>query len=231
MRGYTVREYLRDIGYDLSKEVEPKIESGLTLDSEVSIGIVVTETYCIPGSRKEAVSVKVQIVDRDRMVDPWIVIFLEWGQQKTDVTEWLPVRKEYKLYGTVGSHIVFSRNEFVYRHRGFGPIETDEELLKYAEKVTGGWYNAGWHRTFTTYWLGDYALDHPYYDLTSKEYARLKELQKEAQAAEKAADDAREWRKVDRICYADNSEEEIWEDKDGIRKTVMVVGPHGDACY
>lgn len=227
----TIRRYLTDIGYDLSKEVEPKIESGLTLDSEVSVGIVVTEKYCIPYSRKEAVSLHIQIVDDDWIGSPWLTLFLEWGQQKTKVTEYLPVRKEYRLYGYVNSKIVFTRDEFVFRARGFGPIETDEELMAFAEKVSGHWHNAGWSRKFTEFYLSDYACGEPYQHLTNKEFYRLKELQKQAQAAEKAADDAREWKKVDHICYADNSEEEIWEDKDGIRKTVMVVGPHGDACY
>jgi hypothetical protein len=33
------------------------------------------------------------------------------------------------------------------------------------------------------------------------------------------------------MYFADNSVEEVWEDKDGKRKRVMVVAPHGDACY
>ena len=46
----------------------------------------------------------------------------------------------------------------------------------------------------------------------------------------KAADDARRWRHIRNEYYADNSVEEVWEDKDGVQKTVMIVGPHGDAC-
>ena len=56
-------------------------------------------------------------------------------------------------------------------------------------------------------------------------------MQKEAIEAEKAADDAREWKYKETIYWADNSVEEVWEDKDGNTKTVMVTGPHGDACY
>lgn len=132
------------------------------------------------------------------------------------------------IYGYVNGKAVNSRDEFVYKCRRFGPIESDEELIKFAEKVTGNWYHSGWGRTFATYYLGDYALDHPKADLTDREYARLKELQKQEQARLKAIDDAREWKLEGRYCYADNSEEEVWIDKDGNKKTVMVVYPHGD---
>ena len=46
----------------------------------------------------------------------------------------------------------------------------------------------------------------------------------------KAADDAREWKLHQTIYWADNSVEEIWIDKNGATKSVMTVGPHGDAC-
>lgn len=132
------------------------------------------------------------------------------------------------VYGYVNGEPVYSRDEFVFKRRKRGPIESDEELIEFARKVSHNWYNAGWHRTFETYYLGDYALDEPYASLTKTEYARLRELQKRAQAAAKAADDAREWKLVGTYGYADNSVEEVWEDKDGIQKTVMVVYPHGD---
>ena len=47
----------------------------------------------------------------------------------------------------------------------------------------------------------------------------------------KEADEARQWRYVRTIYWADNSIEEIWADKDGIEKTVLVDGPHGDVCF
>lgn len=134
------------------------------------------------------------------------------------------------VYGYVNGKAVYSRDEFIFENRRFGPIESDEELLAYAEKVTYGWYHAGWKRTFLDYYLSDYALDEPGASLTKAEYARLKELQADARAAAKAADEAREWKKIGTYGYADNSVEEVWEDKDGNRKTVMVVAPHGDAC-
>ena len=46
----------------------------------------------------------------------------------------------------------------------------------------------------------------------------------------KAMDDAREWKLHQTIYWADNSVEEIWIDKNGATKSVMTVGPHGDAC-
>lgn len=135
-----------------------------------------------------------------------------------------------KVYGYVNGEPTYSREEFVYKARHRGPIEDDAELLAFAEKVTGHWYNAGWRQTFTSFYLSDYALSEPRQSLTDKEFNRLKELQKQARDEAKAADDARQWRYVETIYWADNSVEEIWEDKDGNRKIVMKVGPHGDAC-
>lgn len=134
------------------------------------------------------------------------------------------------VYGYVNGKAVYSRDEFIFEKRHFGAIESDEELIAYAEKVTYGWSHAGWKRSFIDYYLGDYALGEPCASLTKAEYARLKELQAEARAARKAAEEAREWKLVDKVYWADNSVEEIYEDKNGERKTVMVVPPHGDAC-
>lgn len=134
------------------------------------------------------------------------------------------------VYGYVNGKPTYSRDEFIFTVRGFGPIENDADLLAFAEKVTSRWYNAGWHQTFTTYHLSDYALSEPGRSLTVKEFNRLKELQQAAREAEKAADDAREWKLHQTIYWADNSVEEIWIDKNGATKSVMTVGPHGDAC-
>lgn len=139
--------------------------------------------------------------------------------------------KEMRVYGTVNSRPVYSRDEYVYACRGFGAIENDQDLIAFAEKVTHGWLYAGWKRNFRTYYLGDYALDEPKCSLTDAEYARLKELQKEAQKAYEKAENARQWKQVNVVSYADNSIEEIWRDKDGNEKRVMVIPPHGDACY
>jgi len=137
---------------------------------------------------------------------------------------------ERRVYGYVNGKAVYSADEFRYEARGFGAIENDEELLAFAEKVTGGWYDAGWKRTFITYYLSDYALSEPYASLTRSEFNRLKELQAEARAEEKRIEEAKEWKYVETIYWADNSEEEVWVNKYGEEKLIMVVGPHGDIC-
>lgn len=139
--------------------------------------------------------------------------------------------KAMRVYGTVNSRPVYSRDEYVYACRGFGAIKDDKELLAFAEKATHGWLRGGSKWNFRTYYLGDYALDEPQCSLTDAEYARLKELQKEAREAYDKAEAARQWKRVNTIAYADNSVEEIWRDKDGNEKTVMVTPPHGDVCY
>lgn len=134
------------------------------------------------------------------------------------------------VYGYVNGEAVFSRDEWIFARRRFGAIESDAELLAYAEKVTGGWYHAGWKRKFTEFYLSDYAQNEPYASLTKTEFARLREIQQEARDEAKRAEDAKQWRYIETVRWADNSEEEIWEDKDGNRKTIMTVYPHGDAC-
>ena len=84
------------------------------------------------------------------------------------------------VYGYVNGKAVYSRDEFIFTSRGFEEITSDAELLKYAEKVTYGWQNAGHKQTFAGFYLSDYALSEPYCSLTHKEFARLKELQKQA---------------------------------------------------
>ena len=140
------------------------------------------------------------------------------------------MKNDANVYGYVNGKAVYSRDEFIFAARGFGAIENDEELMAYAEKVTSHWYDSGWSRKFTNFYLSDYALNEPYRSLTKKEFERLKELQKEAEEEEKRIEEAKEWRFVERAYWADNSVEEIYEDKDGNRKTVTVVGAHGDVC-
>ena len=135
-----------------------------------------------------------------------------------------------KVYAYVDGKAVYSRDEFIFEQRGFGAIQNDTDLLAYAEKVSWGWQNAGWKRRFTEFYLSDYALSEPYASLTHAEVERLKELQAEARQKEKELEDAKEWKYVETVYYADNSEEEIWENKYGERKSVMTVGPHGDMC-
>ena len=138
---------------------------------------------------------------------------------------------ERSPWGYVNGRPVYSRDEYVYAHRGFGAIVNDKDLIAFAQKASHDWYNAGLQYTFATYYLGDYTLDEPRQSLTDSEYTRLKDLQAAARAAARAADKARCWRHVDTMYFADNSVEELWEDKDGIREWRMVVGPHGDACF
>ena len=133
-------------------------------------------------------------------------------------------------FGYRNSEKVYGKDNWVYRCRGFGKITSDRVLMKFAEKVTSGWYDAGWHRDFKDYYLSDYALAHPRCDLTDDEFNRLIELQKEERDKAKAADDARGWKYSHTVYWADNSEEEVWIDKDGNEKRVTKVGPHGDLC-
>lgn len=153
---------------------------------------------------------------------------------RRDFAQWLDpkpmTQHDPAVYGYVNDCPTFSADEFVFTCRRRGPITDDAELVVFAEKATGGWYNAGWHQTFITFYLSDYALSEPRKSLTAKEFTRLKELQRQARAAAEAADKAREWTLQQTIHWADNSVEEIWIDKDGTTKRVMVVGPHGDAC-
>lgn len=134
------------------------------------------------------------------------------------------------VYGYVNGESVYSRNEYIFKRRGFEEIKTDEELMKYSEEVTSHWYYSGWHHKFIDYYLGNYALDHPKCDLTDKEYIRLKELQKIAKKKHEEEEAAKEWKLVRTECWADNSEEEVWINKFGETKRIMIVAPHGDAC-
>lgn len=74
------------------------------------------------------------------------------------------------VFGYVDGQPTYSRDEFIYKKRRRGPITDDAELVAFAEKVTSGWYNAGWHQTFTTYYLGDYALSEPLDSMTVADY-------------------------------------------------------------
>ena len=134
-----------------------------------------------------------------------------------------------KVYGYVNGKPVYSHDEYAIEARHFGPFESDRDLLAYAEKETGHWSQAGWRRLFTDYYLSE--NDSLYSRLTVGEWKRLQELQNATKRVIKAAQNARGWRRVDVCCWADNSEEEIWEDMYGNRKTIMTVAPHGDLCY
>ena len=140
------------------------------------------------------------------------------------------MRNDPRVYGYVNGKAYYTAEEFKYAARGRGAIDSDDELIEFARSVTCGWHHAGWNRTFESFYLSDYALSEPYRSLTEVEFQRLKELQAEARKKLEVQDATREWRKIDTVYWADNSIEETWEDKDGNRKTVMAVGPHGDVC-
>lgn len=87
-----------------------------------------------------------------------------------------------RAYGMVNGKTVYSAEEFRYESRGFGEITSDEELIKFAEKVTWGWQSAGHKQSFANYYLSDYAMSEPFKSLTRKEFERLKVLQEEERA-------------------------------------------------
>lgn len=91
-----------------------------------------------------------------------------------------------KVYGYVNGKPTYSRDEFIFKSRGFEEITSDEELINFAKKVTSNWYDSGQSHTFVSYYLGDYALNEPKRSLTNKEYNRLKELQQIAKDEYKA---------------------------------------------
>ena len=135
-----------------------------------------------------------------------------------------------KVYGTVNGIDVYSRDESIYKMRGFGPIKDDVELLAFAIKVTNNWsyQNPNAEKTFTNFYLSGRCSAEPFASLTEAEFNRLREIQQAHRAYLKALEILKEWHKVDTIYWADNSVEEVWEDKDGNRKSVVVIGPHGD---
>lgn len=132
------------------------------------------------------------------------------------------------IYGYVNGVAVYSRDEFIFKSRGFGEISSDDQLIEYANKVSHDWLDAGWHREFEDFYLSDYALSEPKRSLTTKEYERLKILQAEAIARKKAEEDAQEWRHVTTYYFADNSVEELQRNKYGQERIVMIEYPHGD---
>lgn len=107
-------------------------------------------------------------------------------------------------------------------------ITNDEELIEFARKASHDWYDSGWHKTFTTFYLSDYALSEPRRSLTKGEFNRLVELQKKAQKVIEDAEKERGWKLLRTECFADNSKEEVYQDKDGNIKRVMTVFPNGD---
>lgn len=108
-------------------------------------------------------------------------------------------------------------------------FESDDQMLQWLEEK-GAFSQYGHRRKFEDFYISDYCLDHIYDFLTKEEVEHLKVLQAEKIAQLKAADEERGWILIERVHYADNSVDEIWEDKDGNRKTICSVLPHGDVC-
>lgn len=134
------------------------------------------------------------------------------------------------VYGYVNGKAVYSRVEFIEEKRGFKDLTSDEELLAFAEEAAHHWQESGWKQSFTSFYLSDYAISEPYASLKISEFNRLKEMQKKTREEAEKAEKARGWSYDHTIYWADNSEEEVWIDKNGNRKTVMTVPPNGDAC-
>ncbi|MEI3579668.1 MAG: hypothetical protein V8Q30_06695 [Acutalibacteraceae bacterium] len=135
------------------------------------------------------------------------------------------------VYGYVNGKPTYSRDEFIFTVRSFGPIENDADLLAFAEKVTSRWYNAGWHQTFTTYYLSDYALSEP----------GLQPDREGVQQAEGApAGGSRSREGSGRRPRVETSSDDLLgrqQRRGNLRstrtvttKSIMTVGPHGDAC-
>lgn len=120
-------------------------------------------------------------------------------------------------------------DEFVIHNRGFKSFDSDDQMVEWLESH-GAFHSAGWSRNFLDFYISDYSLDRIYDFLTRAEVQHLREVQQRKRNEAKERDRARDWKLKETLHWADNSTEEVWEDKDGIRKTVTVVQPHGDAC-
>lgn len=71
---------------------------------------------------------------------------------------------------------------------------------------------------------------------TDEEFKRIKEIQNAAREEEKRKEDARQWKKIQTIHCDDDSVKEVYEEKDGNRKTVFNLCPkskrrYGDGYY
>lgn len=135
----------------------------------------------------------------------------------------------YGVY--VGDKPVHNRNDLVYASRKRGAITTDAELIEFCEKVTCGWTDLGIKRGFLHFYLSDSEIAQPRLSLTDNEFKRLKEIQKVAREEEKRKEDARQWKKVRTIRFEDGSLNEMYEDKDGNKKTVSIFCPKSKRRY
>ena len=79
--------------------------------------------------------------------------------------------------------------------------------------------------------MSDSEIAQPRLSLTDDEFKRLKEIQKVAREEEKRKEDARQWKKVRTIRFEDGSLNEMYEDKDGNKKTVSIFCPKSKRRY
>ena len=134
------------------------------------------------------------------------------------------------IYCTNGQQYKFeSRTEYNKFRRGFDHFESVEHMVNYLD-ANGYFQQAGHKCSFLDFFLSDWDGARIHDLLTPEEFQQLKDYQQKLIAQFREAEKAREWKLVDTYYYADNSVEQIWEDKNGLRKTVMTVGPHGDVC-
>lgn len=132
------------------------------------------------------------------------------------------------VYGYVNGNPYYDEKSFVIASRHGVEINTDDELIEFAKRITCNWYKDGTHHSFEGFYLGNYCLDEPKASLTREEYSRLKELQKAAIDEYKRKEEAKCWKLVERYYYADNSIEAVYISKDGEEKTVLERYPCGD---
>ena len=128
--------------------------------------------------------------------------------------------------GSLNGTIYHDEDAYNIARRGFGPIESDEELVAYWKKATAG---RGWpHGDIAYASFGYHDLQFTY--LLKAEIERLKAIKERVRKERDEAEKAREWKYVKTRYWMDNSEEELWVDKDGNEEWRMTVGPHGDLC-
>jgi hypothetical protein len=121
--------------------------------------------------------------------------------------------------------------EYLLYNRNYTPRSVADLIRHIQEK--GAFYDAGHRRPLRDVWTGqEYYWFHGKNHLTREEFKKMMALLKRYQKfCHYIKEIAPQWKKVDTIFYADNSTEEIQMDILGNTRKVMVVAPHGDACY
>lgn len=107
-----------------------------------------------------------------------------------------------------------THDERVIKLRGFPEMETVEEVFKYASITTANWYSNGCFKAFPAYKLNRYETEHPYYELTDKEFDMLKELQAEEIRKAKKDYEEEKWVLLKTFDWGDYFQE-MWVNKFG----------------